>query len=282
MNKDQRHFSLFTMIPRMLLFGFLISLVCSMTSQAADSEKNAKGTLTVAGKSSPLAYAYAVPEKDGEIRLILSDLPLSDKELKDVFERIERADSDKVHLLEVTLDKSHTATSISVRHKAIGTSWGGYSTDDIYQEKSATPQSLSGRVYRTKSGEFQGVSYTYDAEFSASLWHPPAPTLSGAAAKTSPQGKVALEFIKAARSGKIAEIRKLVTKEGQADLDGPQGKEIMGFMKLGPDPAKTTVKGVDVKGDQAEVELVESGKGTSSTTTLRLILEQGSWKIAVR
>ena len=261
---------------------FMLWVLCAgiVSAQTAALAKTAHGTLEVAGKGSPLEYAYAVPQRNNEMLVILSDQPLADKELKDVFERIHRADADEIHTVEIVLDAKMTPISVSVRHKAFMTSGGGGSSEDRFDQKTSDKNSVAGRAYRNSPGEFNGVTFTYDATFTATVWKEPAPTFSGAAAKNSPQGKAALAFLKAGKSGNVASIKKLIVASSIADLEGPMGKDIVEMMKMGPDPAKAKITRVDVSGEHAEVTLEQGTKESMETTTIKLALENGQWKVS--
>lgn len=265
------------------IITFLMVIVVTVGTafaQAIPPGKTAHGTLEVAGKGSPLEYAYAVPQRNDEMLVILSDQPLADKELKDVFERIHRAEAGEIHIVEVTLDATKKPISVSVRHNAFTTRGGGGSTEDRYEEETSDKSTVAGRVYRVSPGEFDGVTFTYDATFTALIWKESAPTYSGAAAKNSPQAKAALAFLKAGRAGDVAGIKKTIVAGSIADLEGPMGKDLVEMMKLGSDPAKAKITRVDVNGTSAEVTLEQGTKESMETTTIKLILENGQWKVS--
>jgi hypothetical protein len=266
---------------RMLLafIGMLLVGSSSTYAQGNAPVPNAHGTLEVSGNKTPLDYAYAVPQGKEEMLVILSDKPLGTKDLKDVFERIHKADSDEVHLVEITLDKEKSPISVSVRHKAFKAIGGGGSTEDVYEPQEVDKSTVAGRFYRKSPGEFNGVKFTYDATAKATIWKEPPPTFSGAAAKNSPQGKVALAFLRAGHEGNVAAMRKLVTASSIADLDGPMGKDIIDMMKMGPDPRKLKLTRVDVDGETAEVTFEQKVKGGEETTKVGLRLENGEWKV---
>lgn len=107
-------------------FVLIIAGFGSAFAQGETPKSTAHGTLEVAGKGSPLDYAYAVPQRNDEMLLILSDQPLQDKDLKDVFERIHRADSGQIHCVELSLDAKRQVTSVSLRHNAFTMHGGGF------------------------------------------------------------------------------------------------------------------------------------------------------------
>ncbi len=265
------------MFAKLAIMVFTLALLAG-SAAAVDGE--AKGELVVAGRTTPLTYAYAVPQRDGETLLILTDEPLSDKSIKDVFERIHQADDGKLHSVEMVLDSRKTPISVSIRHEAIKTHGGGFSSSDHFEPKASDPKTIAGRIYRTDSGEFFGVAYTFDATFTAPLWREPPPTLGGSAAAASPQARVAIAFFKAGRAGDVTGVKKCVVSSRARDFDGPEGKKLMEVFQFAPDPATARITRVDVEGDSAEVSFETVSKGSTETSTVRLKLEKGKWKVS--
>ena len=259
------------------LFVFGLGLV---VVHAAAAQGDSKGELVVGGKTTPLAHAYAVPQRGGETLLILTDEPLSDKSIKDVFERIHLADDGKLHAVEMILDSKKTPISVSIRHNAFRAHGGGFSSSEHFEPRASEPGTVAGRMYRTEPGEFVGVAYTFDATFTAPLWREPTPTLGGAAAAGSPQAKAAVTFFKAGRAGDVAGVKKCVVSDRVKDFDGPDGKKLMEVFQFSPDPARARITRVDVEGDNAEVTFETKSKGSTETSTVKLKLENGKWKVS--
>ena len=274
------------MKPLRILFcrnGVLLGLLAlTALSQGTLPPSTAQGTLEVGGTKIALSHAYAVPERNKEMLLILSDKPLNDKEIRDVFERIRRAEADDLHTIEISLSADRTPTSVSVRHKALMTRGGGFSSEDAFEPAKSDKQSVAGRFYRKSPGEFDGMTYTYDATFNAPIWKEPPPTYSGEAARKSPQARAAIAFFKAGRAGDLQGLKKVVVASSIPDLEGPMGKEILEMMKLGPDPAKMKISRVDVKGESASVTFQQVTKESTETTTINLRVENGEWKVSPR
>lgn len=270
--------------PQLLAAGFIGVLFClgSANAQGDLPKKNAHGTLTVAGSSTPLDYAYAVRQRNKEILVLLSDQPLDEKELTDAFARGHRADADKIHTVEITFNQEKQPISVSVQHKAFKTRWGGGSTEDRFEPTTFDNSTVAGRAYRASEGEFNDVKYTYDATFSTILWSEPAPTFTGAAAKKSPQAKAALAFLKAGYEGNLDALKKSVVESSVGELEGENGVKIMEMMKLGPDPKTVNVTEVYVKGEDAEVVLVQGTSDSMMTTTIKVKQERGVWKVYPR
>jgi hypothetical protein len=265
----------------MELKAILAAIVLSLAAgSAAAVDGQASGRLVVGGKSTPLDHAYAVPQRGGEALLILCDEPLSNKALKDVFERIHMADDGKLHAVEMLLDSKRTPMSVSMRHEGFKGHGGGYSSSHRFEPSASDPESIAGRIYTSEPGEFMDVRYTFDATFTAPIWREPAPTLGGAAAAASPQAKAAVAFFKAGRARDLAALKKCVVSSRAGDFDGPEGKKLMEVFQFAPDPTKAKVTRVDVVGDAAEVVFENRSKDSTETSTVRLKLENGKWKVS--
>jgi hypothetical protein len=261
----------------------------SSSSAALAADGSAAGSLTVAGKTTPLKYAYARAAKGffdktkEDVLVILTDVPLSEEALQDEFARHHLAAEGKLHGVEVVLDAGKQAIGGGLLHEA----WketGGYVSATgmhVFTPKAFDGKVVEGMLATSKRSEFMKVSFEYKAAFSAAVWRKPPPTASGAAAAASPQGKATSAFLKAARSGDKAAIRKTLTAEAAKGLDGPQAKEMLEFLKMtAPDPATARIESVDVKGNAAVVEVVEGSKEGSVTSTFRLALEGGQWRVS--
>jgi hypothetical protein len=122
------------------------------SAMAADGE--ARGQLVVGGRTTPLTHACAVPQRDGEMLLLLSDQPLSNKAIKDVFERIHMADEGKLHAVEMLLDSKRTPTSVSMRHEGFKGHGGGYSSSHHTKHRSTSlsPSDMASIVVPVPSG----------------------------------------------------------------------------------------------------------------------------------
>jgi len=259
----------------------LAALVLSLAAASAMAAcGEARGQLVVGGRTTPLMYACAVPQRGGEMLLILSDEPLSTKAIEDVFERIHMADEGKLHAVEMLLDSKRTPTSVSMQHEGFKGHGGGYLSSHHFEPAASDPGTIAGRIFTSEPGEFMDVAYTFGATFTAPIWREPAPTLGGAAATASPQARVAIAFFKAGRAGDRAGVRKLVVSSRAKDFDGPEGKKLMEAFQFAPDPTRAKITRVDVEGDTTEVVFEIRSKESTEKSTVRLKLENGRWKVS--
>jgi hypothetical protein len=162
---------------RFILVICTFCLVASAGTVFADDGK-AEGQLTVAGKQIKLAFAYASAQPGffdktrEDVRVILSDVPLTAKALDDDFERIDMAKAGKLHCVELTIDQEKQPISVTVRHEAFKVSVSGGSTEDVFEAKTFDGKVIDGRIYRKSPGKsFEDIEYTYDVTFKVTITH---------------------------------------------------------------------------------------------------------------
>jgi hypothetical protein len=78
----------------------------------------------------------------------------------------------------------------------------------------------------------------------------------------------------------VAGVKKCVVSNRATDFDGPEGKKLMEVFQLAPDPARAKITRVDVEGDSAEVSFETVSKSSTETSTVKLKLEKGKWKVS--
>ena len=141
---------------------------------AADGK--AEGMLTVNGKTTKVAYAYAravegfFDKNTKDLEVILSDVPLDPKAPADQFVRIELAKAGKLHAFEITLDATGTPISTSWRHDGFkGPIPSGLSSADVFTKKIFDGKTVDGRYKSAKPKEFFGNTYDFDVTFRAAI-----------------------------------------------------------------------------------------------------------------
>jgi hypothetical protein len=148
---------------------------------AAVLEGSATGKLTVAGKETPLRYAYARAEKGffdptkEDIRVILSDVPLTDQALDDDFTRNRMAQDGKLHSVEVVIDSEKRPISGVLRHPAFVRTQGFVSVSGMhrFEPKKFDGRFVEGKLATDRPGEFMNISFEYAATFQAAIWRTP-------------------------------------------------------------------------------------------------------------
>ena len=259
-------------------------------SLAAQEAGKAEGTFTVNGKTSKIAYAYAMAQKGffddkkEDVLVVLSDVPLTPAALDDQFERMKMAREGKLHSVEIRINSDKQPISGMMCHEAFTEFQGSVSASGMHQfdAKTFDGKTVAGKLATSRPSDFQKIPFAYAVTFEAALWRKPPPSLSGAAAKDSPEGKAVLAFYKAVKAGDLAAVRKAMTAESGKQLEGPQGKEALEFLKaIVPDPAVAGIESVDRKGNKALVEVVVKSKDGSETSKVSLELVSGQWKVAL-
>jgi hypothetical protein len=265
--------------------GAVLALVSSaaLVGAAPLTPGQAKGTFTMNGQSSPLAHAYAIAEPGSfdksteDVRVILTNVPLSPKQVEEWSERMGMND---LKAVEIVFDSKGQIISGEFRHPVKSFSATGMHE---YTKEASPAGTIAGRLKTSKPGEFFGTTYSYDATFSATIARrekpkPPAPG-AGAAAEKSAQGKAYRAYEKALRAGDLAALKKMVVAERAKQLEDPKAKEMLGMIGM---LMPKTITIVDLRTDGKDsATLVLSGKGEDgeSRGEAEMKLEGGAWKI---
>jgi hypothetical protein len=267
---------------------FVLTALLAAAGARADEPGTARGKLTVAGKTTPLSYAYARAQKGffdkakDDVLVILSDVPIPETALGDEFARHRMASEGKLHAVEVVLNSEKQAVSGGLLHDAFSKTNGYVSVAGMHEFKPTIfdGKQVAGSLGMDKPNEFMGNTFEYSATFSAPVWHRSPPTATGAAAAQTAAGKATLAFLSAARAGRISELKKVMSAGIARELDGPDGKTMRDALKnMAPDPKTAEIESADILGDAAEVTVVEKSKDGSVTSKIRLALEHGAWKV---
>jgi hypothetical protein len=147
-------------------------------SHADPADGTASGTLTVNGKTTPVAYAYArsVPgffdKATRDTEVIVSDVPLDAQALSDPFVRGDLADAGKLHAFEITIDATGTPISTAWRHNGFTTpAPSGLSSADPFTKTVLDDKVVAGNYKSAEEAEFFGNTYAFDVTFRAAVAH---------------------------------------------------------------------------------------------------------------
>jgi hypothetical protein len=265
---------------RAALAAFAVFMFCGLTASAT-AQNAAQGSITVNGVRTELGYAYAytatsLHDKKPETRLILADKALPAKAVTDTFERM-RAQRDGVKTLEFTFagDKSLSSVQFAVDSM----NGGGSSTAYKAALDALDARGMKGRVYTDGEQTMFRDRYSFDVRFDVAMTVQRAPEATGKAAWSTPQGVAIAEYLRAARAGDKAALKRVILPERGKDLDGPQGREILQFLKLSANPKTAEFGALTVDGDTAKAEIIERSKDGSSSSRYSLKLVGGEWKV---
>lgn len=263
-------------------------------SAAGPVEGTVTGQLTVGTTTTPLAHVYARVDRgltcrpDGCLVVFLSDVPLPAEEFLEQFPGYRLAAKMKAHVLTVKFTPKGEKRPGAILHEAFVSSDSFQdSGESVFRAKTFDGKVIEGTLTadnpaEPKTPEFDGVvRRQYTASFRVSLWQRPAPTLTGAAAAQSPQGKAALAFLEALNSGDKAAAKKAMTPDAEAAkaLDGPQAADVLKMLgSINPKPAAAKVESVTVLGNGAEVTVTGPKTADDATShTIFLSLVNGQW-----
>ena len=157
----------------------LVATALSATGAGADpADGKAEGTLTVNGKTTKVAYAYArqqpgfFDKNTMDTLVIVSDVPLDAKALADDFARIDLAKQGKLHAFEITIDATGTPISTVWRHEGFGDAMpSGISSSDVFTKKVLDDKVVDGSYKSAEPAEFFGNTYSFDVSFRAPIAH---------------------------------------------------------------------------------------------------------------
>ena len=158
--------------------SLLVPLLAATDGQAEPADGTASGTLTVNGKTTKVAYAYArsVPgffdKNTMDTKVIVSDVPLDAKALSDDFARSDLADAGKLHAFEITIDATGTVISTAWRDNGFkGPMPSGLSSADVFTKKVLDDKVVDGSYKSAEPAEFFGNTYAFDVTFRAAIAH---------------------------------------------------------------------------------------------------------------
>ena len=158
--------------------SLIVSLLSAKGAKADLADGTASGTLTVNGKTTKVAYAYArqVPgffdANTKDTQVIVSDVPLDAAALGDGFARDDLAKAGKLHAFEITIDATGTPVSTAWRHDGFnGPMPSGLSSADVFTKKVLDDKFVEGSYKSAEAAEFFGNTYAFDVAFRAPVAH---------------------------------------------------------------------------------------------------------------
>jgi len=266
---------------------FLIALFYLMAAfawrQATLPPGAAKGAFVAGGKTVQLRHAYALikpnemDEGKDALYLVISDAPLTEATLREQWGLAEASRDGRLSGMEVRLDESKSPACGQLYHAGLEGSvsvCGIAKLDLTYYDG----KRISGRLFTGPQESFD-QQWELTADFTAGILPKPAPAPEKLLPLDSPPAKLALAFVKAARAGDKAGLKKLITPDMAADLYGPDGDKIMGFLKEAYPLTMKLTKVVQKGEDKAEIVFTgKSSDGSSSaSTTMKAAYINGGW-----
>src|SRR5262249_16026155 len=137
---------------------------------------------------------------------------------------------------------------------------------------------IAGKLYVEPQSSFGDEDkWVYSATFSAPIMPKPVEKL---AALDSPPALAVHAFLRAIASKNKEAIKKTMMAKMGADLDGPDGAEMMAMLPSMFDPKMKITKVVMHGDDKAEVILTQKEKGLSEKTTITTAKLNGVWRVS--
>lgn len=178
MNAFTRRAALVVAVAGLLTTSLLAADAKAAPAAVPLADGKAAGTLTVNGKITKVAFAYArsVPgffdKNTKDVEVIVSDVALDAKALGDEFARAGLAKEGKLHAFEITINAAGTPVSTTWRHDGFkGPTPGGLSSDDVFTKKVFDGKVVEGGYKSAKPGDFFDNTYAFDVTFRAAIAH---------------------------------------------------------------------------------------------------------------
>jgi hypothetical protein len=254
-------------------------------SQAGPAQDGtASGQITVNAVTVPFAYAYARAQPGAfdktteDVRVLLSDVPLSETARGDVFELIALARADKAHIIEVLIDATGAPISGAIYAKAFD---GMLSATGMHEFTRADFERtrISGKLGMSRPHTFTGVTWQYEATFSARIPRPPSAE-EVAASLRSPPARAATAYIAAVRRGELRGFIAVLTSSLASEYYRHSDAAARLAQLRAEMPADTKVASVNEQPGGVYLVSIEGHQdGIVIAYTLRVVLEGSAWRI---
>jgi hypothetical protein len=252
----------------------------------------ANGTMTVGGKKTTLKYAVArnvknhLEEGKTDIRVLLSNVPVTVEQFADIGQMMELGDSGKLTGVEVEITpdkKIISALLYSPDFHLQGNSFSAVGMHD-FKPTTFTKTALAGKLSTSHDSDFNKVSFSYSATFNAAVQAPKAaaaPKLKGTPlpAGGGDIGKAYLAFTRSTAAGDMNAVRNGASAERAAQMNTPDFKEMFPLIQA-MEPKDIKVTGGAVDGDTATLIASGTTDGDKANGTISMVREGGKWKVA--
>jgi hypothetical protein len=269
----------------------LLALVVAAAGYGSD-EGTANGTMTVGGKKTTLKYAVArntpnhLEEGKTDIRVLLSNVPVTVEQFADIGEMMKLSDSGKLTGVEVEVTPEKKIISGQLYSPEFHLQGNSFSAVGMHEFKPTTfkKTALAGKLSTSHDSDFNKVSFSYSATFNADVKAPKAaapPKLKGTPlpAGGGDIGKTYLAFTKIIAAGDMNAVRGGVSAERAAQMNTPDFKEMFPLLQaMVPKDIKITGGAVD--GDTATLTATGKSDGDKATGIISMVREGGKWKVA--
>ena len=243
------------------------------------------GTLTLDGVPVPLTHVYATAQpgffdkKKEDIHVLLSSVALSDEERGDVFALMELARQGKASAVEVVIDAEGSPIGGSLFAKAFDGMVSAAGMHDFERER-LERSVIAGRLSVKEPHTFMGVTYQYDARFTAPIPRPPTAD-ELAAALSSPAALAAGAYVAAVHAGQLPGLLATLTEGAAADYRGADAADRL--KQLAADmPADSRVVGLAPQTDGSVLASIEGHRAEDGMVigyTLKMVKGGEGWRV---
>ena len=263
--------------------GLVGVVVLALAPQAAGREGTVTGALSLNGAPVAVSHVWATAQpgffdKSAEdVRLLFSDVPISDADRADVFALIRLAREGKARILEVLLDKDLEAISGAIFAKEFD---GQVSVTGMhaFEKERFGRTGIAGRLHVDAPHEFMKVTFQYDLRFSAPIPRPPT-AAERAAALASPPARAAAAYLAAVRRGDPAGVRATMTPEAGAGFAGADGAARLADLREDM-PADVAVVELQPLTDGSVLAKAEGRRDDVAIGyTLRMVETPAGWRV---
>jgi len=260
-------------------------LTLSLFVSVSLAAQTSSGTLTANGKKTPLDHVVATRDKEGKVHVLLSNEPVTAKQILDHSVDFDLSGPDKTFsAVQVVFDKDGEIISGNFYSPQFKKQNGSFSATGMHKfEGKVTASSVDGKLFMDKEDDFFGSTYIYSAKLSVPITQPkeekPEP-LKGKAlpADGGEPGKAYRAYLKTIAGGNAAQIRSAVSSTRSKSISDKDLKEFIPMLQaMAPKNLKITSGAID--GDKATL-LATSKDGTETMNgTITMVKESGAWKV---
>lgn len=269
-----------------LVVGALAALLLAASLPLAPAQDgSASGRLTLNGETVALKYAYAnaqpgfFDKSTEDVRVLLSDVPLPEAARVDVFERIHLGRDGAARVVEVVLDAERHPISGAIYAPAFE---GTVSMTGMhrFEVQRFDRTGIAGRLFVEGTHEFQGVTFQYDATFSADIPRPPSAE-QVAADLASPPALAATAWLAAVREGRLEVVLDLLAPGAATHWRDAAGKARLAQLRA-ETPPDSRVVSLARPTPQTAIATVNGSRASDAVvveSTVALALLDGAWKV---
>lgn len=258
---------------RILVRALVACVASTLTMATGAVAQEASGALWVNGEELVLGHAAAIAEAgtfdpSGEdVRVFITDRPMPATALADEFERDELLFGRRLQGMVLLITADQDVISATYFHPELPETGMSAAGGIRFEPGVHDAGTVSGRV------RWEHDRLRYEADFSAPVYRRPPVTEEVLASEPA---QAVLAFARAAAAGDREGLKAVLRAQDAADLDGPEGEEIMEILAWA-ELDRMAILWMDVQGDSARVLLGDPDGGGS--IRFMLALEDGRWRI---